>query len=217
MATIPREVPYLAADSELTTAWRRELAAIEGFKIGIAWQGARDYSSDRQRSIPLTQFRPLAELPGVRLVSLQKGFGSEQVATVDFPVLDLASRLDEEAGPFMDTAAVICNLDLVVAADTSIGHLAGAWARRFGLRCPTHRIGAGSPGATTRRGIPRRGCSAKRRRAGGPKFSSGLPLPPRPAARKRGPAQAAIMIRRGHDRARTRTNDQGQPDATRAG
>ena len=74
----------------------------------------------------MAHFAPLASLPGVRLISLQKGFGSEQVATVDFPVLDLSGRLDEVAGPFMDTAAVIRNLDLVVTADTAIAHLAGA-------------------------------------------------------------------------------------------
>ena len=102
--------------------WRR----IDGFKIGIVWQGSRDFHLDHLRSIPLAQFAPLASLPGVRLVSLQKGFGSEQVAAVDFPVLDLSGRLDEAAGPFMDTAAVIRNLDLVVAPDTAIAHLAGA-------------------------------------------------------------------------------------------
>ena len=110
----------------MTAEWRRELAGIDGFKIGIVWQGSRDYPSDRWRSIPLAQFAPLARLPGVRLVSLQKGFGSEQIATVDFPVLDLSGRLDEAAGPFMDTAAVIRNLDLVVTPDTAIAHLAGA-------------------------------------------------------------------------------------------
>ena len=125
-STIPGEVPYLAADPELTEHWRQELAEIEGFKIGIAWQGSRDYRSDRWRSIPLAQFAPLARLPGVRLISLQKGFGSEQIAAVDFPVLDLSDRLDEAAGPFMDTAAVIRNLDLVVTSDTAIAHLAGA-------------------------------------------------------------------------------------------
>ena len=125
-STIPAEVPYLWADPGLTDQWRRELAAIDGFKIGIVWQGSRDYPSDRWRSIPLAQFAPLASLPGVRLISLQKGFGSEQIAAVDFPVLDLAARLDEAAGPFMDTAAVIRNLDLVVTVDTAIAHLAGA-------------------------------------------------------------------------------------------
>ena len=62
----------------------------------------------------------------MRLISLQKGFGAEQVATADFPVVDLSGKLDEEAGPFVDTAAVIRNLDLVVTSDTAIAHLAGA-------------------------------------------------------------------------------------------
>ena len=126
VSTIPCEVPYLWANPELTDRWRQELAEIDGFKIGIAWQGTRGFHSDHWRSIPLTDFAPLASLPGVRLVSLQKGFGSEQVATVDFPVLDLSGRLDEVAGAFMDTAAVICNVDLVVTSDTAIAHLAGA-------------------------------------------------------------------------------------------
>ena len=122
----PAKFPTSAADPELTDHWRQELAGIEGFKIGIAWQGSRDFPLDRWRSIPLAQFAPLASLPGVRLVSLQKGFGSEQVAAVDFPVLDLSDRLDEMAGPFMDTAAVIRIVDLVVTSDTAIAHLAGA-------------------------------------------------------------------------------------------
>ncbi|HEX4146691.1 MAG TPA: tetratricopeptide repeat protein [Pirellulales bacterium] len=124
--TIPNRVPYLAADAQLTAKWGRELAGLRGMKIAIAWQGARGFRLDSQRSIPLSQFAPLARLPGVRLISLQKGFGSEQVATVDFPLLDLSDRLDEDAGPFMDTAAVIRSVDLVVTANTAIAHLAGA-------------------------------------------------------------------------------------------
>ncbi len=125
-STIPAEVPYLSADPELTEHWRQELAGIEGFKIGIVWQGSRGYTADRWRSMPLANFAPLARLPGVRLISLQKGYGSEQIKQVDFPVIDLAHRLDEATGPFVDTAAVIANLDLVVAANTAIAHLAGA-------------------------------------------------------------------------------------------
>ena len=130
LSTIPGDIPYLWADAELTEHWRQELANIEGFKIGIAWQGSRQYAGDRWRSLPLAHFAPLARLPGVRLVSLQKGYGSEQLATVDFPVVDLAGRLDEAAGPFMDTAAVIRNLDLVVAPNSAVAHLAGALGAR---------------------------------------------------------------------------------------
>jgi hypothetical protein len=125
-ASIPADIPYLTADAGLTEAWRAELAAVEGLKIGIVWQGSTGFLSDRWRSIPLAEFAPLAAVPGVRLISLQKSFGSEQLATVDFPLLDLADRLDVATGPFMDTAALIRNLDLVVTPDTAIGHLAGA-------------------------------------------------------------------------------------------
>ena len=126
LATIPSEVPYLWADPELTQRWGEELSRIDGFKIGIVWQGTRDYTADRWRSVPLARFAPLARLPGVRLISLQKGLGSEQLGTVDFPVIDFSGRLDETAGPLMDTAAVVRNLDLVVSPDTMMAHLAGA-------------------------------------------------------------------------------------------
>ena len=125
-ATIPREIPYLSAKAELKDKWRRELAEVEGLKVGIVWQGSRDYAFDRWRSFPLAALAPLAAVSGVRLISLQKGFGSEQLRAVDFPVLNLADRLDEATGPFLDTAAVITNLDLVVTADTATAHLAGA-------------------------------------------------------------------------------------------
>ncbi|HQU46137.1 MAG TPA: tetratricopeptide repeat protein, partial [Pirellulales bacterium] len=97
------------------------------FLVGIAWQGNPQYRGDRQRSVPLRCFAPLAAIPGVQLVSLQKGFGSEQLAELGrkFPVVDLGP-LDEEAGAFMDTAAIMQNLDLVITSDTAMPHLAGA-------------------------------------------------------------------------------------------
>jgi Tfp pilus assembly protein PilF len=127
LATIPAPVPYLEADPVLVEQWGRELAALPGFKIGINWQGNPHYPHDRQRSLPLQAFAPLAALPGVQLVSLQKGHGSEQLAAVAgaWPITDLGTRLDEAAGAFTDTAAVMKNLDLVVTSDTAIPHLAG--------------------------------------------------------------------------------------------
>jgi hypothetical protein len=78
--------------------------------------------------VPLAEFLPLGRLPGVRLYSLQKGPGVEQLGPVAplFPVTDLGSRLDEGGGAFLDTAAVMKHLDLVVTCDTAIAHLAGA-------------------------------------------------------------------------------------------
>src|SRR5207244_430149 len=105
---------------------QRELAGLDGFKIGIAWKGSAEYRLDHWRSIPLARFAPLAAVPGVRLISLQKGAGREQLRHVEFPVDDLGSRLDEGTGAFIDTAAVIQSLDLVITSDTAVPHLAGA-------------------------------------------------------------------------------------------
>ncbi|HJT77893.1 MAG TPA: tetratricopeptide repeat protein, partial [Gemmataceae bacterium] len=126
LATVPAAVPYVRPDPKLVEQWRPEIEALPGFKVGIAWQGSTQYRGDRWRSMPLARFAPVAAVPGVTLVSLQKGFGSEQLRDVPFPVLDLAARLDEKAGPFMDTAAVMQCLDLVITSDTAIVHLAGA-------------------------------------------------------------------------------------------
>jgi tetratricopeptide (TPR) repeat protein len=126
--TIPASVPYLEADPALVERWRQQLAALPGFKIGINWQGNPQFRLDRQRSFPLEEFAPLAAVRGVQLVSLQHGPAAEQLRAVAgrWPITDLGGRLDEEAGPFMDRAAVMKGLDLVVTSDTSIAHLAGA-------------------------------------------------------------------------------------------
>ncbi|MBM4068048.1 MAG: tetratricopeptide repeat protein [Planctomycetes bacterium] len=124
--TIPADIPYLKTDDALVSKWRNELERVDGFKIGIAWQGSIKHPEDRHRSIPLQRLAPLAKVPGVRLISLQKGPGSEQVQLAGFDVLELGPRLDEDTGPFLDSAAVMKGLDLVIAADTSLAHLAGA-------------------------------------------------------------------------------------------
>jgi FkbM family methyltransferase len=127
-SSIPASIPYLSAAPHLVARWRARLASLPGYKVGIAWQGSAGFHADRQRSIPLAAFAPLGAVPGVHLISLQKGYGAEQVAQLRgaFEVVDYAHELDEVEGPFMDTAAIIANLDLVVTADTSIAHLAGA-------------------------------------------------------------------------------------------
>jgi Flp pilus assembly protein TadD len=129
LATVPCNIPYLRANLVRVQRWLQELATPE-FTIGVAWQGSQGFRRDHQRSTSLASFAPLADIPGVKLVSLQKGAGVEQLSEAPFPVIDLGGRLDE-AGAFLDTAAVMECLDLVVAVDTSIIHLAGALGRPF--------------------------------------------------------------------------------------
>jgi hypothetical protein len=117
--SIPRSVPYILIDKDRVSGWRQRLG--DGLKVGIAWQGSRKYRHDYRRSIPLKHFAPLA-MPGVRLISLQKGENT-QVASAGFKIETLGN-IDREA--FIDTVAVMRCLDLVVTSDTSIAHLAGA-------------------------------------------------------------------------------------------
>src|SRR6185312_17150176 len=81
--------------------------------------------------MPLKVLAPLAEIPGVSLVSLQKGPGAEQLHEAPFRdrILDLGEDLDRGPDAFLDTAAVMAGLDLIISSDTSIAHLAGALAR----------------------------------------------------------------------------------------
>jgi tetratricopeptide (TPR) repeat protein len=121
-------VPYLTAVPALLEQWQSRLADVPEFKVGIVWQGNPKYSGDARRSIPLTEYAPLADVPGVRLFSLQKGFGAEQLPPLaqQLKIEDLAAELDGATGTFMDTVAVMRCLDLVVTSDTAIAHVAGA-------------------------------------------------------------------------------------------
>jgi hypothetical protein len=137
-SNVPAEVPYLAADPGLVASWGKKLAKLPGFKVGIHWQGNPAYAYDRERSIPLAEFAPLASVAGASLIRLQKKDGLDQLAGVAdrFQVIDLGPELDEKAGLFMDTAAVIASLDLVITCDSAIAHLAGGLGSRVWVALP---------------------------------------------------------------------------------
>lgn len=123
--TIPAAVPYLRSPP---SRGRDRIMNGHAYRIGIAWQGNKEWESDPLRSISLCFFGPLGALPGVTLVSLQKFDGSEQLREVSFPIEPLGEDADA-AGAFLDTAAMMMELDLVVTCDTAIAHLAGALGR----------------------------------------------------------------------------------------
>jgi hypothetical protein len=114
----------LFADAGDVERWRHEFSGVTELKVGIAWQGSPTFGQDRLRSIPLAHYLPLASIPGVRLYSVQMGFGREQLQELGSaaPVIDLGDRL----GDFLHTAAIMRNLDLLIGIDSSQSHLAGA-------------------------------------------------------------------------------------------
>ncbi len=126
-AVVADPAAYIDVGATLVDFWRRSLV-IPGPRVGICWQGNPDFHADVYRSIPLAEFTPLTEVAGVSLVSLQHGYGSEQLQQVSFgdQVHRLPDTIDRSGGAFMDTAAIIRNLDLVITIDTSTAHLAAA-------------------------------------------------------------------------------------------
>ena len=119
--------PYLKPNPKRVEFWREKLSKLKGFKIGISWQGSREYSVDRIRSFPLSAFLPLARLEGIHLIALQRGEGEEQLAGYreQLPLVLPGPGFDTEGGAFSDTAAVAQSLDLVIASDSSLAHVTG--------------------------------------------------------------------------------------------
>jgi hypothetical protein len=132
LETLPGPVPYLRVKPDLVARWKARLDALSpdrAPRIGVVWSGNTTAKVDRGRSVPLRAFEPLAKAVGAPLISLQKGFGLDQLDTLaeGFSLATLGAEYD--AGDFADTAAAIMNLDLVVSCDTAVGHLAGAVGR----------------------------------------------------------------------------------------
>ena len=128
--SVPAPIPYLTPEPARVERWAQRIGG-EGLRIGCVWQGSANPEADIARSFALTELAPLASVPGVRLISLQRGFGEEQLwrDPPDFPIERLPADFDAGAHAFLDAAAAMMSLDLVVTCDTSIAHLAGALGR----------------------------------------------------------------------------------------
>jgi tetratricopeptide (TPR) repeat protein len=122
--TVPAAIPYLKPDPALIGRWRTRLGPHSGITVGVVWQGNPAHPDDRHRSMGLDAMLPLLDCPGARFVSLQVGPGHEQVKGLEDRIADLGAEVDIKS--FADTAAIVANLDVVVAVDSAVAHLAGA-------------------------------------------------------------------------------------------
>lgn len=131
--TIPlMEGGYLHSSPDRICHWRHEMKPWEDkFRIGICWQPGHQWLPHAfGRIIPLEMFRDIAAIPGVQLFSLQKDEPSTQIAEVDFSIIDLGGDPVPRQDTFMDNAAIMECLDLVISADTAPLHVAGAVGAR---------------------------------------------------------------------------------------
>ncbi|MGA3067458.1 MAG: tetratricopeptide repeat protein [Tepidisphaeraceae bacterium] len=119
--TIPQQIPYLQPDPARVDLWTDRISGLHGLKCGLVWAGNPLHHHDKNRSLPPQILAPLAAAPGVSFVSLQKN-------STTLPPLPGILNIAPDLHNFADTAAALSQLDLLITADTSIAHLAGAMA-----------------------------------------------------------------------------------------
>jgi hypothetical protein len=128
--TVPAQNAYLTADAGRMERWQKEVfagASSGQFRVGLVWGGSVTAAHNPQRSLPLSEFAPLAQVPGVSWYSLQVGPSAKQLAAAPpgMQIIDLGQKIRD----FADSAAAMGSLDLVICVDTSAAHVAGATGR----------------------------------------------------------------------------------------
>jgi len=130
--TIPSADSYLQPDPDRIREWGDRFDANDRRKrIGLVWAGRPQHTNERNRSMKLEQFAPLATLRSIAFYSLQKGDAAAQ-APDGLQLIDWTNDLRD----FADTAAIIAHLDLVISVDTAVAHLAGAMGKPLWLLLP---------------------------------------------------------------------------------
>ncbi|MFM0662535.1 tetratricopeptide repeat protein [Paraburkholderia sediminicola] len=138
LSTIPAEVPYMFADKTKIKAWRKRVDAAGKAKrkVGLVWSGSPTFGNDRYRSMALADLSALSKLENIAWYPLQKGPAHAQL--IDAPEVFRAHDFTADLHNFDDTAALIMNLDLVIAVDTGVAHLAAALGKPVWVLLPAN-------------------------------------------------------------------------------
>jgi hypothetical protein len=131
---VPSQVPYLGVLAERVAKWRDRLGAGRSLHVGVAWAGSTTHANNRNRSIELGKFATLFADRDVEFISIQKDLGNSEAGALSRHANVMS--IGGELGDFADTAAVISLLDMVVAVDTSVVHLAGALGKPVWVLVP---------------------------------------------------------------------------------
>ncbi|HUB12076.1 MAG TPA: tetratricopeptide repeat protein [Acetobacteraceae bacterium] len=135
--TVPAPIPYLHADPARVALWQQRLDGLvpRGFRrIGVIWAGRPTHNNDRNRSAQLADFLPIANVPGIALLALQKGPGTGQAGEYygRAPLINVGAEIQD----YDDTMAILENIERLVTVDTSVAHLAGAMGRPVWIMLP---------------------------------------------------------------------------------
>ncbi|MBF0159661.1 MAG: tetratricopeptide repeat protein [Magnetococcales bacterium] len=126
---IPHAVPYVSVDPKVMAKWRQQLGQRKKgtLRVGLAWAGRPSHPQDQARSIHALQlFKPLLRVAKIEWFSLQTGAAAQSITQMPVHTVRDLSPLIET---FMDSAAILCQIDLLISVDTALLHLAGALNR----------------------------------------------------------------------------------------
>jgi len=114
-------------------SWADRLYPHDRLRVGLVWSGNPRQGNDRNRSMPLATLAPLLDCDAT-FVSLQKDVRPDDRAylATRHEIIDLTAAVTD----FVDTAALIENLDLVITVCTSVAHLAGTLGRPTWVMLP---------------------------------------------------------------------------------
>jgi tetratricopeptide (TPR) repeat protein len=121
--SVPANVPYLFADDASTARWAQRLGPATRRRIGLVWSGRQFPPVNYARDVPLDTLRPVLELDADFITLQPEISDGDRDCLRSMPHV---RHFGEQLGDFSDTAGLIENLDLVIAADTAVAHLAGA-------------------------------------------------------------------------------------------
>jgi tetratricopeptide (TPR) repeat protein len=135
LETVPAQVPYLRAPADAVRRWTKRLAGMSGLKVGLVWAGNPEHVNDHRRSLDLKLIAPLFAVRGASFASLQVGPRSADLKKLKSSRITI-DDLSPAFSDFVESAAAVSALDLVITVDTSMAHLAGALGRPVWVLLP---------------------------------------------------------------------------------
>lgn len=134
LSNIPNKVPYITVPTALLEKWQQTLRGLKQYRVGIVWAGSPIFLKDKQRSLALEKYLPFLRLSGIDYVSLQKG--EQAFLLAQLPPGVKVMNVEKNLTDYLETAACISQLDLVITVDTSVAHLAGALGKAVWVLLP---------------------------------------------------------------------------------
>lgn len=134
LSDLPGQMPYLSADPDRVKLWRDKLKTLPRPLVALVWAGRPTHHNDANRSVKLADLAPLADVPEVTFIAVQKG--PKAAEALDPPGGLKIVSLSDEIADFEDTAAILSVADLLISVDSSPVHLAGALGRPVWVLLP---------------------------------------------------------------------------------